>query len=290
MLFAEQGDASLASLHKIDIKTLKEYFIWGAFFIAFLSRIPVWPFHSYLAAVASGVKNPLLFIINNLLPLTGIYGFIRFLPKSFSDTMLYWVVGLEIIGVITMAFIALIGFINKESRYKLFAYVSVCYIMYLLSAFSKSPMALYNIGFSFFAFILVTSALAALLWKISQKAEESDVETLGYLNRVPRLRFIYGFMTFAAVGLPFSALFLNNFLIIGRLFKNGAYTGLIVVFSLLLVYVSLLGDYFRLSHAGETPQERHDEEDLQGGYRVLMWLLVILLLMSFIRPLWLLEL
>lgn len=283
----QQGDTSLVKLNKIIIRSPIEYIIWGSFFVAFLSRIPIWPFHSYQAAVSSGVKSPLLFIINNLLPLTGVYGFIRFLPKNYSSSISYFIIALEIIAIITMIFISLIGFINKEPRYKLFSYISVCYLIYLLSSFSKSPLMIYNVAFSFFSFILIISAMSALLWKINRQTELVGISSDGFLYNTPRMRFAYGFLTFSAIGFPLSSLFLNNFFIISRIFANNIYIGILVIFSLLLVFSSIWSDYFRL--CSNTQDKNNNFEDIKGLPWILTILILIFLLMSFIRPLWLLE-
>ena len=42
---------------------------------------------------------------------------------------------LEIVCVISMVFIALIGLINKDIQYKIFSFMTVGYIIYLLAAF-----------------------------------------------------------------------------------------------------------------------------------------------------------
>ena len=153
MIFNIQSGMELSKVRALPMQETLQYFIWGAVFVSFLSRIPIWPFHYWISAVASGVKNPLVFVAVNLLPLTGVYGFVRFLPEVLPEVASFYILILEVISVITMLFIALIALINKDFQYKMFAYVTVYYIMYLLGVLSRADLILYNIGFSCFSFL-----------------------------------------------------------------------------------------------------------------------------------------
>lgn len=156
------ANIALNAVSLVNLNMRLEIFVWGAIFVSFLSRIPIWPFHYWISSISTGLRNPLVFIITNVIPLTGVYGFVRFWPKTVPGVLSYFMIILEIVCVISMVFIALIGLINKDIQYKIFSFMTVGYIIYLLAAFLPTDMVLQNIGYSLFSFLIIAAGLEVL--------------------------------------------------------------------------------------------------------------------------------
>lgn len=279
------GSLTLEQASRLPWNSSTAYYIWGAIFISLLSRIPIWPFHYWISSINAGIRNPLAFIITAMFPLTGLYGFMRFLPHKFSFAVSEYIPWVDIIGVVTMLFIALIGFINKDSQYKLFSYITVYYIMYLLGIFSGDELILLNIGFALFGFILIFSALEVLYSHIYHKEELKDGSSSGFLCHAGRLSFASSYLTIAAVGMPLSAVFLNNFLILSKLFASNIKMGMLLIFSLTVVGGTLLSELFRLKTDNPAcPMNKND--DISKPMFVFLIFVIFILLMSFVKPLW----
>ncbi len=285
LIYHYQGSITLEEVSRLPLKGGNGFYIWGAICLSFLSRIPIWPFHYWISSVNSGIRNPLAFVIMALMPLTAIYGFIRFLPPHFSAGIGNYLIWINIIGVITMVFIALIGFINKDTQYKIFSYITVYYIMYLLGIFTNDDVIVFNIGYSLFGFILVISSLEVLSGYITHKEQETEGSSRGFLSRAWKLSFVYSFMTLAAVGLPVSAVFVNNFLILSKLLGTNIKMGMLLVFALMLAGTTLLQELFRLKDDDKSCRlgKNDDISVAQFGF---MLFITFILLMSFVEPLW----
>lgn len=284
----QNGMVELGKVSRLPLEKGVEYFIWGAVFVSLLSRIPVWPFHYWISSINSNIRNPLVFIVSSIVPLTGLYGFIRFLPKTLPDSVGGLVMALEIIGVVTMFFIALIGFINKDRQYKMFSYITVYYIMYLLGVFTRADLIMFNIGFSIFSYLIIVSVLEVISQHVYRQEEDYDINAEGILCKAPRLSLVYTFIVFVAIGLPLSSLFLNNFLIISTLLINNVKIGMAIVLSLVLASATLLQDLYLLKNkdAACALEERPYTPDISVfEYRFLLFVCFVLL-MSFIQPLW----
>lgn len=285
LIYHMHGSVTLEEIAGLKWTRRLDIYIWGAVFLAFLSRIPVWPFHYWISSVCAGLRNPLAFIVTALLPLTGIYGFIRFLPEPVPFPLNVFVDWISIIGIVTMLFIALIGFINKDSQYKIFSYITVYYILYLLGAFSGDEMVLLNIGFSLFSFMLIFSSLETLLAHILRKEEQGDIRSSGFLCKTKRLSFACSYLTIAAVGMPLSAIFINNFFILSKLLASNVKMGMVLIFSLVMVGCTLLQELFRLKT--DNPACRADRnDDISFPVFAFFIFIMFILLMSFINPLW----
>ena len=285
LIYHTYGSITLEQLRKLSWRGSSSTYIWGAICLSFLSRIPIWPFHYWISSISSGIKNPLAFIITSLLPLSAIYGFIRFLPPHFTSGINLYIMWMNIIGAITMVFIALIGFINKDNQYKIFSYITVYYIMYLLGIFTNDKLIVYNIGYSLFSFIIIISALEVMSGYIWHKEHENSSTSKGFLCRATRLSLVYSFLVIAAVGLPVSAVFTNNFLILSKLLGTNLETGLMLIFSLFIAGTSLFQELFRLKDDDKSCRlSKSDDISLNMFYFMLF--IMFLLLMSFVKPLW----
>jgi len=271
-----------------ELKHNSELGLWVLvfIFIAFLSRIPIWPFHYWISSISANIRNPLVFIATNLLPLTGIYGFMRFLPDNFDISLVLGITTLEIIAIITMLFIALIGFINKDIQYKLFSYTTVYYIIYLLALFNSNDMTQMNIAFSCFSFIIIISVLEVLSSYLHQEQEIKGINSDGILCPAPKLSFVYSYFILAAMGLPVSSLFVNNFLIVSHLIERSICAGLIVVTSLTLSAGALLKDYYRLKDRSRVSADKPCIKDISAYCYWFNFAVMLVLLYSSLRPLW----
>ena len=279
------GSLMLNQISAVKMSHVKEITVWSSIFLAFLSRIPIWPFHSWVSAVSSGIKNPLVFIVANLMPLSGIYSFIRFWPQSMPDSIIFIVTALEIISVISMLFIALIGLINKDIQYKIFSFMTVYYIFFLLGGFLPTDQILLNVGFSLFAFMLIFASLEVLVSFQEEERLKKNISVEGILFHMPRASALFTFMVFAGLGLPISAMFINNFVIVSGLLIYNFSTAVVALVALVLVASALLQELFvrRQKVLVEAELVIVDVSKLDA---VFMWGIAAILLMSLSDPLW----
>ena len=285
LIYKAYGSLTLDKAPKILWKKHHGYWIFGTLAFGFISRIPVWPFHYWIASISSKIKNPLVFVASAVLPLSGIYGLIRFWPRYIPLEVSQYFVWVNVIGTVTMLFIGLIGLSNKESQYKIFAYVTVGYIMYLLGIFSQNKQIVANIGYALFGFLIIAGALESLSAYIRSKSDSQDTTDEGFLCRAKRLSLVYSFITVAAIGFPVSAVFTNNFLILSTLLAGNIQMGMVLIVSFLIVAGSLIEEMFRLkTESKDCALGKSD--DLPAGEFVFMLFIMFVLLMSFIRPLW----
>ena len=141
------------------------------------------------------------------------------------------------------------------------------------------------IGYSLFGFIIIVSALEVLSGYILHKEQLAGGSSNGFLCRARRLSFAYSFMLLAAVGLPVSAVFINNFLIISKLLGDNIKLGMLLVFALVVAGMTMLQELFRLKSDDNSCRLGKDD-DISPALFGFMLFIVFILLMSFIKPLW----
>ncbi len=287
VIYNHQGSSiALSKISSVKLGMASEIMVWSSIFVAFISRIPIWPFHYWISSISARVKNPLVFIIANIVPLTGVYGFMRFWPKTMPDVMIFLVAILEVVSVLTMLFIALIAIINKDIQYKVFSFMTVYYIFYLLGVFLPTDQILLNVGFAIFAFLLIFSALEVMLAYMNTQQENTNMSTEGCLQYMPRLSAVFTFMVLAGIGMPLSAMFVNNFVIMAGLLNYNMITAFVALGALILVAVALLADLYRRKREDNIAKNIVSVADISTAEAVFMWGVALVLVLSFVNPLW----
>ncbi len=280
------ANIALNAVSLVNLNMRLEIFVWGAIFVSFLSRIPIWPFHYWISSISTGLRNPLVFIITNVIPLTGVYGFVRFWPKTVPGVLSYFMIILEIVCVISMVFIALIGLINKDIQYKIFSFMTVGYIIYLLAAFLPTDMVLQNIGYSLFSFLIIAAGLEVLSNHLEKQQECMEIGSAGILCALPRASLVFSFFVLAAVGMPLSSMFLNNFVLVADLLDKNIKMGSLVVFSLIVTAAALLQELYRLKDNSCVVPDKPCAADISARAYGVLLLVCGFLLLTFVNPLW----
>lgn len=282
-------NVNISEVSHIVLSDNVEILVWGSIFIAFLSRIPIWPFHYWISSVNVNISNPLVFIVANIMPLSGVYGLIRFFPVNAPEALNPYLRILEVISIITMVLISLIGFTKRDIQYKIFAYMTVYYILYLLGALLPTGALLMNIGFSLFAYLIIVAALEVMVAHVDNERQCNDINECGILCNIRRTSWVFSFFILAAIGMPLSSMFLNNMVIFAGLFKFNIQMTVFILLAIVLSSVSLLQQLFYLKYPVDT-EETSDNEvcaaDISVRIFVVMLLTALLLLLSFVNPLW----
>ena len=287
----DNENVSISEISRVSLNRHIEIFVWGAIFVAFLSRIPNWPFHYWISSVNVNICNPLVFIVANIMPLTGVYGLIRFFPLTAPDILEPYLLALKIISITTMVVISLIGFSNRDIQYKLFSYMTVYYILYLLGALLPTDALLGNIGFSLFAYLIVISAIEIMISHLEKEKQCTKVGDCGILCNIKRSSFVLSFFILAAVGLPLSSLFLNNMLIFAGLLSYNIKMAAFILLAIILSSISLLHHLFYLKYPQEEVTDSKDVcvSDISMSVFCVLIVFMLILIASFINPLWFME-
>ena len=265
--------------------------VWSGVCLALVSRIPIWPFHYWLSTLGANIKNPLVYIITNLLPLTGLYGFMRFWQLSIAKSILPYMPAVVAVCLVTMFVIALIGIAHKEFLYKLFTYMTIFYLLFLLAEILLSSVLLagtvqMNIAYSLFIFLIVTSSLVVLDMRMERECAEKKCDYRGALAYMPKRARIFAFFTLVALGLPISAMFWNNFIIISSLFRFSFLIGVMVMTAIGLISVSMLYELYVMRDLKSHIDNEREITDISRESLLFFTVVIVVIILSFFNPLW----
>ena len=286
ILSLKQNDILLAHIDKLHLSYKKSIMVWGGLFFALILRVPVWPFHHALTSVWTVVKNPLALTCLYILPLTGIYGFMRCWPLNIPFEISVLSPVFQTLCVVTMVFAALGEYANFGTKHKLSNYIFVYDLLYLLAVFLPTDIIWFNIAYSIFAFLLISSCLVVVEFCVVKQSLEANINVRGVLCRMPRASLVYSLFVLAAAQLPVSAFFGNNFVIVSKIFNFHLYMGIAVVICMTFAVVSLLQGLYTLKDESCAYITKSQIKDLDLTVFVVMMVFAAVLFLSLVNPLW----
>ncbi|MBI2776889.1 MAG: NADH-quinone oxidoreductase subunit M [Chloroflexi bacterium] len=195
---------------------------FGAFFLAFAIKVPMFPFHTWLPDAHVEAPTAGSVILAAVMLKLGAYGFIRWTLSLYPDaahTYAPLIIVLSLIGIIYGAIVALV----QPDLKKLVAYSSVSHMGFVtLGIFVFQPQAMEGAILQMINHGLITGALFLLVGVIYERTHDRTIAKMGGLaGRTPVYIAIFGFFVFASAGLPGLSGFVGEFLtLIGTFAAN----------------------------------------------------------------------
>jgi NADH-quinone oxidoreductase subunit M len=219
------------------------WWLFGAFFLAFAIKVPLFPLHTWLPDAHVEAPTAGSVILAGILLKMGTYGFLRFALPFFpgvalSQTVQVIIVILSLIGIIYGGLVAMV----QPDFKKLIAYSSVAHLGFVmlgiwaltLQSVQGALLVMLNHGIS-------TGALFFLVGMIYERRHSRLIEAYGGIARVvPLFAAILTVVSLSSIALPGTNGFVGEFLVLLGSFRTYpvataiATTGVIVAAAYLL--------------------------------------------------------
>ncbi|QFU23319.1 NADH-quinone oxidoreductase subunit M [Shewanella eurypsychrophilus] len=222
------------------------------FIVAFLVKLPAFPFHPWLPDAHTQAPTPASIILAAILLKTGGYGIIRFVLPLFPDAVQTWAPFMLILGVISIIYGAFLAFSQHDLK-RIVAYSSVSHMGFvLIGCFSLNYFALQGAVIQMLAHGLSSAALFMLVGQIQARLHSRDLNDFsGLWHHLPKLCAMGLFFVIASLGMPGLGNFVGEFLILFGTFNQhtsfavAASLGLIfgAIYSLRMIRKTFFGPY-----------------------------------------------
>jgi len=183
------------------------------FLAAFIVKLPVVPFHSWLPDAHSEAPTAGSVILAGLLLKTGAYGLIRFVVPLFpaaSAEFAPWLMGLGVLGIL---YGAILAFAQTDLK-RLVAYTSVSHMGFvMLGVFAFNALAMQGVVMQMITHGISTGALFILAGSLYERIHTRDINRMGgFWVQAPFMGSIGMVFAMASLGLPGLGNFVAEFL------------------------------------------------------------------------------
>jgi NADH-quinone oxidoreductase subunit M len=211
---------TIAHTHKAAL------WLFGAFFLAFAVKVPMFPFHTWLPDAHVEAPTAGSVILAAIMLKMGTYGFLRFaIPLFPSAAMTPWVrstiLTLAVIGIIYGALVAMV----QPDFKKLVAYSSVSHLGFvMLGIFAVTLQSVQGALIVMISHGISTGALFLLIGMIYERRHTRLIDAYGGIARVvPLFSTFLVIVSLSSIGLPSTNGFVGEFLVLIGSFRTHPY-------------------------------------------------------------------
>jgi NADH-quinone oxidoreductase subunit M len=197
-----------------------EALLFGAFALAFLVKVPLWPLHTWLPDAHVEAPTGGSVILAGVLLKLGAYGLLRFAMPLFPNATVRYTPLLAILSLIGIVYGAWVAFAQSDMK-KLVAYSSVSHLaLVVLGIVAANPQALAGAIFQMIGHGLTTGLLFLLVGVLYDRRHTREMADYGGVAaRVPVTTALFLIATLGSIGVPGLNGFVGEFLILGGVFR-----------------------------------------------------------------------
>lgn len=218
-----------------QLKLSEQKWLWLALFASFAIKVPMWPFHTWLPDAHVQAPTAGSVILAGILLKMGAYGFLRFSLPMLPDASAYFADFIFTLSILAVVVTSLVALVQKDMK-KLIAYSSVAHMGFVtLGIFSFTQQGIEGAIFQMISHGVISGALFLCVGVLYDRMHTKEIAAYGGVaNVMPQFAFIFMIFTMGSVGLPATAGFVGEILVLVGTFQvsqwaaMGAATGLIL--------------------------------------------------------------
>jgi NADH-quinone oxidoreductase subunit M len=191
-----------------------------AFFASFAVKVPMWPVHTWLPDAHVEAPTAGSVILAGVLLKMGAYGFLRFSVPMLPDASAYFAPMVFTLSVVAVIYTSLVALAQTDMK-KLIAYSSVAHMgVVTIGIFTINEQGISGALFQMLAHGVVSGALFLCVGVVYDRIHSRDIARYGGLaDRMPKYALAFMLFSMASVGLPGTAGFVGEFLVLVGAFK-----------------------------------------------------------------------
>ncbi len=279
------GTTDLSVLMQTVFPARMQFWLFLAFFASFAVKVPMWPVHTWLPDAHVEAPTAGSVILAGVLLKMGAYGFLRFSLPMLPQASQQFAPMMFTLGVVAVIYTSLVALAQTDMK-KLIAYSSVAHMgVVVIGIFTFNAQGLQGALFQMLSHGIVSAALFLCVGVIYDRIHTRDIARYGGLaTRMPGYAIVFMVFTMASVGLPGTAGFVGEFLVLVGAFKVSLYLAYLGSFGMILGAVYMLYLYRRVIFGTITKDDLRGILDLSPRELAIFTPLVFLTLWMGVYP------
>ena len=269
------GSWSVSQMYQHELTEAAKWWLFGAFWIAFAVKIPMWPVHTWLPDAHTEAPAGGSVVLAALMLKLGAYGFIRFalpvLPQIHAT--LDWL--LIAVSLISIVYVGFASIAQKDAK-RLIAYSSISHmgivtlgifavfmILEKTGAHLDAELAIEGAVFQMIAHAFSSGGMFIGIGYLYSRVNSRQIADYGGVAKsMPIFASFFMLFAMANVGLPGTSGFVGEFLVILAVFKADPWLALLAGLTLIIAPGYTLLMYKRVFFGEATNPKVQQARDL----------------------------
>ena len=273
---------ALSSLKHVPLSHSAQTWIFLAFAVAFLVKMPLVPFHGWLADGYKSMPIPAVAVFSGILSKVAAYGFLRIVLPLFPYAAAHFQMLLLLIALVSILWATSVAFTTPDARLVV-AYSSVAQLGFItLGIFSLRTQGAQGALLQMLNHGLVTAPLFFIVAALAARAGGSEklADMGGIAFRAPVLATLFLIVALATLAIPGSSNFIGEFMILLGVFKAKLAIAIIAFSGVVGAAVYALRVFIGAMHNREGPKVTSREIGV-GDLAALAPLALVILVFAF---------
>jgi NADH-quinone oxidoreductase subunit M len=278
-----------AKLHAgmVSLEPRTEMLLFGAFFLAFAIKVPLFPLHTWLPDAHTEAPTAGSVILAGVMLKLGTYGILRFCLPLFPEAAHRAAPVIAVLAIVGIVYGALVATVQTDLK-RLVAYTSVSHLGFVvLGIFAFSPISIEGAIYQMLNHGISTGALFLGVGMLYDRRHTFEIKQFGGLaTPMPVLMSLFLFACLSSLALPLLNGFVGEFLILIGVFERHHAWASWAASGAVLSAVYLLWAYQRVALGEVTIEKNRTLPDASTRERVILGTMaVVILFMGVASPL-----
>ena len=227
------GSFDIQTWHKLPLAGGAQTWLFFAFLAAFSVKVPMWPVHTWLPDAHVEAPTGGSVVLAAIMLKLGCYGFLRFSLPIAPDAARHWSWLIIAMSLIAVVYIGLVALVQRDMK-KLVAYSSIAHMGFVTLGFfifnelgvSGGLVQMISHGF-------VSGAMFLCIGVLYDRVHSREIAAYGgVVNTMPKFAAFAVFFGMANCGLPATAGFVGEWMVILGTVKANFWLGAIAATAL----------------------------------------------------------
>jgi NADH-quinone oxidoreductase subunit M len=284
-MYFEAGTTDILALTAYRFPADLQIWLWLAFFASFAVKIPMWPVHTWLPDAHVEAPTAGSVVLAAVLLKFGGYGLLRFSLPMFPEASVMFTPLVYTLSVIAIIYTSLVALAQEDMK-KLIAYSSVAHMGFVtIGAFTLTVQGIEGAIYQMLAHGVISAALFLIVGVVYDRIHSRNISDYGGLvHKMPSYAVIFMLFMLASVGLPGTAGFVGEFLILVGVFQVNILVAVLATTALVLGAAYMLFLYRRVIFGNLTKESLLAIRDMSLREKAVFAPLVILVIWMGIYP------
>ena len=246
-MWHQAGTTDISVLLHTPFSYGMQYWLFLAFLASFAVKVPMWPVHTWLPDAHVEAPTAGSVILAGVLLKMGAYGFLRFSVPMLPQAAQHFAPLMFTLGVVAVIYTSLVALAQTDMK-KLIAYSSVAHMgVVVIGIFTFNQQGLDGALFQMLSHGIVSAALFLCVGVVYDRIHTREIARYGGLaDRMPAYALVFMLFTMASIGLPGTAGFVGEFLVLVGAFKVSIWLALLGSLGMVLGAAYMLYLYRRV--------------------------------------------